>query len=65
MSIAVPAFAPLQVSRDFGVIGLFAAPQFALKNIATKGLTQINAAAFQGPGTTAQPLSAFRYTSAV
>ena len=46
VSIAVPAFAPLQVSRDFGVIGLFAAPQFALKNIATKGLTQINAAAF-------------------
>ncbi len=63
VSIAVPAFAPLQVSRDFGVIGLFAAPQFALKNIATKGLTQINAAAFQGPGTTAQPLSAFRYTA--
>ncbi|TXT20163.1 MAG: hypothetical protein FD138_4263, partial [Planctomycetota bacterium] len=43
--------------------GLFAAPQFALKNIATKGLTQINSAAFQGPGTTAQPLSAFRYTA--
>ncbi len=42
-SINVPTFAPLQVTRDFGVVGLFAAPQFAIKNIATKGLTQINA----------------------
>ncbi len=46
VSIQMPVFAPLQVSRDFGVVGLFAAPQFSLKNIATKGLTQINAAAF-------------------
>ncbi len=74
VSIQVPVFAPLQVSRDFGVVGLFAAPQFSLKNIATKGLTQINAAQFvvpplggaakppEGGTTNPAPLSAFRYT---
>ena len=46
VAIKLPAFAPLAVSRDFGVVGLFAAPQFALKNIAAKGLTQINANQF-------------------
>ena len=65
--IQVPVFAPLQVSRDFGVIGLFAAPQFSLKNIATKGLTQINANQFAPPvnltSVTSAPLSAFRYTA--
>ncbi len=67
VSIKVPAFAPLQVTRDFGVVGLFAAPQFALRNIATKGLTQINANQFVSPvalpGISTEPLNAFRYTS--
>lgn len=67
VSIQVPVFAPLQVSRDFGVVGLFAAPQFSLKNIATKGLTQINANQFASPvnlpSVTTAPLSAFRYTA--
>ena len=66
VAIKLPAFAPLAVSRDFGVVGLFAAPQFALKNIATKGLTQINANQFASPvalsHVSAAPLSAFRYT---
>ena len=67
VSIQVPVFAPLQVSRDFGMVGLFAAPQFALKNIATKGLTQINADQFKGGASdegrgVSTPLSAFRYT---
>ena len=70
VSITIPAFAPLQVSRDFGVIGLFAAPQFALRNIATKGLTQINANQFVGPVVSGQLpavsgglVTAFRYTA--
>lgn len=67
VTINVPVFAPLQVSRDFGVVGLFAAPQFVLKNIATKGLTQINANQFTSPvafaHVTTVPLSAFRYTA--
>ncbi len=67
VSIKVPAFAPLQVTRDFGVIGLFAAPQFAVKNVATKGLTQINLDKFASPvalpGVSTQPLNAFRYTA--
>ncbi len=67
VSIKVPAFAPLQVTRDFGVVGLFAAPQFALRNIATKGLTQINVDKFVSPvalpGITTVPLNAFRYTA--
>ncbi len=69
VSIQVPAFAPLQVSRDFGLVGIFAAPQFVLKNIATKGLTQINANQFKRVGSgewgvgSRAPLSAFRYTA--
>ena len=67
VTIKVPAFAPLQVTRDFGVVGLFAAPQFALRNIATKGLTQINVNQFVSPvalpGIATQPLNAFRYTA--
>lgn len=60
---------PLQVSRDFGVVGLFAAPQFVLKNIATKGLTQINANQFTSPvafaHVTTVPLSVSLYSSTV
>ncbi|MBC7818125.1 MAG: hypothetical protein IAG10_14645, partial [Planctomycetaceae bacterium] len=67
VAIKLPAFAPLAVSRDFGVVGLFAAPQFAVKNIAAKGLTQINANQFASPvalgHVTTAPLSAFRYTA--
>ena len=67
VAIKLPTFAPLAVSRDFGIVGLFAAPQFAVKNVATKGLAQINAnqfamqagASWIGMGA---PLSAFRYT---
>ncbi|MFM9962695.1 MAG: hypothetical protein ACKV2Q_15905 [Planctomycetaceae bacterium] len=68
VTIKLPAFAPLAVTRDFGNVGLFAAPQFTLKNIATKGLTQINVNKF-GEGasgearTASPPLSAFRYTA--
>ncbi|MCX7421247.1 MAG: hypothetical protein NT013_17125 [Planctomycetia bacterium] len=70
VTIKVPAFAPLQVTRDFGVVGLFAAPQFALRNIATKGLTQINVNQFVGPVVSGQlpavsgpAVTAFRYTA--
>ncbi len=75
VSLSVPAFAPLGVSRDFGTVGLFAQPQFALKNVAAKGLTQINAKEFVVPplgggtnvppqgGTTNGAVSAYRYTA--
>ncbi len=68
VAIQVPTFAPLAVSRDFGTIALFAQPYLALKNIATKGLTQINANQFAGVnlsegGAASPPLSAFRYTT--
>jgi hypothetical protein len=66
----LPAFAPLQVTRDFGLVGVFAQPQFAVKNVTTKTVTQINANQFpasgvksQGSLIVGQPQSAFRYTS--
>lgn len=67
-SIQLPPFAPRQVTRDFGLVGLFASPQFTIKNIAAKGLTQINANQFAGTTSgggpeASPPLSAFRYTA--
>lgn len=68
VTMEIPAFSPLAVTRDFGVVGLFASPQFSLKNVAVKGLTQINSEQFGKVASdswigASQPLSAFRYTA--
>jgi hypothetical protein len=66
LSFPLPAFAPRDVIREIGTVGIVAPPQFLVRGAAGRGINQINASQFAPPGGLKLPSSpqlAYRYTA--
>jgi hypothetical protein len=64
-SFPLPAFAPRDVIREIGTVGIVAPPQFLVRGEAGSGINQINVSQFTAPGGLKLPSSpqlAYRYT---
>ncbi|MBT4867539.1 MAG: hypothetical protein HON53_20755, partial [Planctomycetaceae bacterium] len=65
-SFPLPSFAPRDVIREIGTVGIVAPPQFLVRGEAGNGINQINASQFAAPAGLKLPSSpqlAYRYTT--